>query len=93
LGGVRTLGYGGVIWNSDLKRCYYGICGNKHMGNGGVCIWTDSNFAGSKINKQTKRKRNSRRELQGRLNHCSKTLSDGGVKQNRELKKMLYENF
>jgi hypothetical protein len=41
--------------------------GNKHMGNGGVCIWTDSNFAGSKINKQTKRKRNTRRGLQGRL--------------------------
>jgi hypothetical protein len=46
------------------------------MGNGGVYIWTDSNFAGSKINKQTKRKRDTRRKLQGRLNHCSKTLCD-----------------
>jgi hypothetical protein len=44
------------------------------MGNGRICIWTDSTFAGSKTNKQTKRKRNSRRELQGRLNHCSKTF-------------------
>ena len=51
------------------------------MGNGGVCVWTNSTFANFKINKQTKRKRNSRRELQGRLNHCSKTLSDGRVKK------------
>lgn len=73
---VHLLCDGRVISNSDLKRCNYG---NKHMGNGRICIWTDSTFAGSKTNKQTKRKRNSRRELQGRLNHCSKTFGYGGV--------------
>ena len=26
-------------------------------------------------------------------NHCLRTLSDGGVEQNRELKKILYEHF
>ena len=52
------------------------------MGNGRICIWTDSTFAGSKTNKQTKRKRNSRRELQGRLNHCSKTFGYSGVVSN-----------
>ncbi len=26
-------------------------------------------------------------------NHCSKLISDGGVEQNRELKKILYEHF
>ncbi len=39
------------------------------MGNTGICVWTDSIYSGSKTNKQTKRKRNSRRELQGRLMH------------------------
>jgi len=57
---------GRVISNSDLKRCNYG---NKHMGNGGVCVRTNSTFANFKINKQTKRKRNSRGQLQGRLMH------------------------
>ena len=70
---LRILCYGRVDLNGALNRKNYG---NKHMGNGGVYIWTDSNFAGSKINKQTKRKRNTRRKLQGRLNHCSKTLCD-----------------
>ena len=51
------------------------------MGNGGVCVWTNSTFANFKINKQTKRKRNSRGQLQGRLMHHSNLLRDGGVNQ------------
>ena len=49
------------------------------MGNGGICVWTISIYPGSKINKQTKRKRNSRRQLQGRLMHHSNLISVGGV--------------
>ena len=49
------------------------------MGNGGVCVWTNSTFANFKINKQTKRKRNSRGQLQGRLMHHSNLLRDGGI--------------
>ena len=56
------------------------------MGNGGVCVWTNSTFANFKINKQTKRKRNSRGQLQGRLMHHSNLLRDGGVISNSELK-------
>jgi hypothetical protein len=52
------------------------------MGNGGVCVWTNSTFANFKINKQTKRKRNSRGQLQGRLMHHSNLFSDGGVVSN-----------
>ena len=44
----NTIGYGRVVSNSDLKWCNYGT---KHMGNGRICIWTDSTFEGSKINK------------------------------------------
>ena len=32
-----------------------------------------------KTNKNIKRKRNSRRELQGRIIHCLYPLSDGGI--------------
>ena len=56
------------------------------MGNGGVCVWTNSTFANFKINKQTKRKRNSRGQLQGRLMHHSNLFSDGEVISNSELK-------
>ena len=49
------------------------------MGNTGICVWTNSIYSGSKTNKQTKRKRNSRRELQVRSMHQTNLLSDGGV--------------
>jgi hypothetical protein len=57
---------GRVDLNGALNRKNYG---NRRMGNTGICVWTDSIYSGSKTNKQTKRKRNSRRELQGRLMH------------------------
>tara|TARA_A100001015_G_scaffold120578_1_gene133615 strand:- start:104 stop:343 length:240 start_codon:yes stop_codon:yes gene_type:complete len=69
-----------VDLNGPLNRKNYG---NKHMGNGGVCVWTNSTFANFKINKQTKRKRNSRGQLQGRLMHHSNLLRDGGVEITR----------
>ena len=53
------------------------------MVNGGVCVWTNSTFANFKINKQTKRKRNSRGQLQGRLMHHSNLLRDSGISQSR----------
>jgi len=58
--------YGRVDLNGALNRKNYG---NRRVGNIGICVWTDSIYSGSKTNKQTKRKRNSRRELQGRLMH------------------------
>ena len=55
------------------------------MGNTGICVWTDSIYSGSKTYKQTKRKRNSRRELQGRLMHQTNQFNHRGVIQNSEL--------
>jgi len=75
---LNLLSDGGVISNSVLKRENYGSNGNS-----GFCIWTNSTCSNKKINKQTKRKRNTRRK---RLNHCSKTLRYGGVISNTELK-------
>ena len=66
--------YGGVISNSALKRRNYG--GN---GNTGFCIWTNSICSNRKTNKDFERKKNSRRELQRGIMHCSKTLCYGGV--------------
>ena len=76
MGGVRTLGYGRVDLNGALNRKNYG---NRRMGNTGICVWTDSIYSGSKTNKQTKRKRNSRRELQGRLMHQTNQFNHGVV--------------
>ena len=80
----NRIGYCRVDLNGALNRKNYG---NKHMGNGGVCIWTNSTFANFKINKQTKRKRNSRGQLQGRLMHQSNLLRDGGIEGNSDLKR------
>ena len=60
---------GGVISNSALKRGNYGSNGNT-----GFCIWTNSICSNRKINKDSERKKNSRRELQRGIMHCSKTL-------------------
>ena len=60
---------GGVISKSALKRRNYG--GN---GNTGFCIWTNSICSNRKTNKDFERKKNSRRELQRGIMHCSKTL-------------------
>ena len=54
--------HGRVILNSDLKGDNYG-----RVGSNGFCVWNGrSGSTGSvgKINKDFKRKRNSRRELQ-----------------------------
>ncbi len=74
---INLVRYGGVDLNSALKRRN---CGS--IWNTGVCVWTDSIYSGSKTNKQTKRKRNSRRELQGRLMHQTNLFSHGGVVSN-----------
>jgi hypothetical protein len=65
----ELLSDGGVISNSELKRRNYG--GN---GNTGFCIWTNSICSNRKTNKDFERKKNSRRELQRGIMHCSKTL-------------------
>ena len=74
----------GVTSNSALKRKYYG-----RFSSNGFCFW--DGWGGctrsfGKTNKDPKRKRNFRRELQGRVIHCLHPLSDGGVEQNIELK-------
>ena len=63
---LKTLSHSRVDLNGALNRENYG---NRCMGNTGICVWTDSIYSGSKTYKQTKRKRNSRRELQRRLIH------------------------
>ena len=71
---LNLVRYGGVISNSALKRGNYGSNGNT-----GFCIWTNSICSNRKINKDSERKKNSRRELQRGIMHCSKTLCYGGV--------------
>ena len=72
---TKTLNDGRVISNSALKRKYYG-----RFGSHGFCFWNDwCNSIGSpgKINKDLETKGNSRRGLQRRVMHCSKTLCYG----------------
>ncbi len=74
---------GGVISNSALKRKYYG-----RFSSNGFCFrdgWCSSIGSSGKINKDFETKGNSRRGLQRRVMHCSKTLSDGGAVLNRTL--------
>ena len=71
----KTLSNGGIDLNSALKRRNYGSIWNT-----GICVWTDSIYSGSKTNKQTKGKMNSRRELQGRLMHQTNQLNHSGIK-------------
>ena len=70
----NLLSDGGVISNSALKRGNYGSNGNTRF-----CIWTNSICSNRKTNKDFERKKNSRRELQRGIMHCSKTLYYGGV--------------
>ena len=71
---LNLLSDGGVISNSALKRGNYGSNGNT-----GFCIWTNSICSNRKINKDPERKKNSRRELQRGIMHCSITLCYSGV--------------
>tara|TARA_X000000950_G_C13402422_1_gene452727 strand:+ start:239 stop:520 length:282 start_codon:yes stop_codon:yes gene_type:complete len=73
---LNLISYGRVDLNGALNRKNYG---NRRMGNTGICVWTDSIYSGSKTYKQTKRKRNSRRELQGRLMHQTNQFNHGRV--------------
>ena len=66
--------HGGVISNSALKRRNYGSNGNT-----GFCIWTNSICSNRKINKDSERKKNSRRELQGRLMHQTNQFNHHGI--------------
>ena len=73
-----------VDLNSALKRKNYG-----RISSNGVCFWdgwSGCTRSFGKTNKDPKRKRNFRRELQGRVIHCLHPLSDGEVEQNIELK-------
>ena len=66
---IGTIGYGGIVQSSDLKGENYG-----RVGSNGFCFWngrSGSTSSSRKVNKDFKRKRNSRRELQGRVNHYS----------------------
>ena len=68
---------GGVISNSALKRKYYG-----RFSSNGFCFrdgWCSSIGSSGKINKDFETKGNSRRGLQRRVMHCSKTLCYGRV--------------
>ncbi len=74
---------GRVILNSDLKGDNYG-----RVGSNGFCVWNGRSgrtSASRKTYKDFKGKRDSRRQLQGRVNHCLETLSDCGVIYNSKL--------
>ena len=74
---------GGVISNSALKRKYYG-----RFSSNGFCFrdgWCGSIGSSGKINKDFETKGNSRRGLQRRVMHCSKSLCYGGVVSFAEL--------
>ena len=82
--GLNLVRYSRVDLNSALKRKNYG-----RISSNGVCFWdgwSGCTRSFGKTNKDPKRKRNFRRELQGRVIHCLHPLSDGGVEQNIELK-------
>ena len=67
-----------VEQNSELKRGNYG-----RISSNGVCFWdgwSGCTRSFRKTNKDPKRKRNSRRELQGRVIHCSVPIRNCGVR-------------
>lgn len=77
----HLFGHGGVEGNSDLKGKNYG-----RISSNGFCVWNGRGgrtSASRKTHKDFKRKRNSRRELQGRVNHCFVQVSDSRVVYNR----------
>ena len=63
-----------VEQNSELKRGNYG-----RISSNGIYFWTRGIYSRGKTYKDLKRKRNSRRGLQGTVIHCFKILSHGGV--------------
>ena len=63
------------------------------MGNTGICVWTDSIYSGSKTYKQTKRKRNSRRELQGRLMHQTNQFNHGGIGESSDFASRIKDTY
>ena len=72
---------GGAEGNSDLKGVNFG-----RISSHGVCFWdawSGCTRSFRKTNKNIKRKRNSRRGLQGRIMHCLYQVSDRGIEQNR----------
>ena len=65
----KTVRYCRVNLNSELKGENYG-----RISSNGFCFWNGRSSrtrSFGKTNKDPKRKRNSRRELQGRVIHCS----------------------
>jgi hypothetical protein len=65
---IRTIGYGGIEQNGDLKGENYG-----RFSSNGICFWDGWSaciHSFDKTNKDLKRKRNSRRGLQGTVIHC-----------------------
>ena len=77
------LRYGGVISNSALTRKNYGMDNSNRTSRYNV---GHSIGSSGKTFEKTPGQRNSRTGIQRGLMHCSKTLSDGGVEQNRELR-------
>jgi hypothetical protein len=75
-----------------MKTKLYGVDHGSSW-NFGFCFWTRGICSCGKTNKDPKRKRNSRTELQGRVIHCSNTLSDSGVISNGDLYGHIIGNF
>ena len=80
---TKTVSNCRVDTNSELKGENYG-----RNGINGVCFWDGWSaciHSFDKTNKDLKRKRNSRRGLQGTVSHCLCLNSDCRVSSNREL--------
>ena len=81
--GYKQLRYRRVNLNSELKGENHG-----RISSNGVCFWlgwSSRTRSFGKTNKDSKRKRGSRRELQGRVNHCLNLNSYRRVNLNSEL--------
>ena len=75
---VHLLRYGRVISNSALKRKNYGMDNSNRTSH---CNVGHSIGSSGKTFEKTPGQRNSRTGMQRGLMHCSKTLSDGGIRK------------
>ena len=80
---IPSLGcHGRVVQNSELKEDDH-----RSVSSNGMFIWNGrGSCIGSfgKINRDLKRKGDTYRRLQGRVNHCSKPISYRGVMLNND---------
>ena len=83
---TKTVSDSEISASSDLKGD-----NNGRINSNGICFWygwSGCTRSFGKTNKDPKRKRNSRSELQGRVIHCLHPLSDRRINNDRSNKKV-----